>query len=398
MNRFSGVVIMLPVYALSACMLFVADRAPAGVAPDPGHTYALFDGESLAGWTVENDCEVEVRDGALLLKSGNGWLRSHHTFGDFRLHVEMQALQAENYDAGIYIRTLPGGAPFPRRSYQVNLLQGKFGVIGNLPGAVPENAKIHPAGQWNAFDITVTGDTVEVTINGQRAYRVSGLEIARGHVGLQVEVPKGGQFLVRSVQITELGHRPLFDGKTLADWEGAGQPAETCWEVRNGMLHCTQPQGPWLRSREEFDDFNLRLDYRLGEGGNSGVYLRVPENGNHHRDNDQQPPAGVEVQILDDAAAKHRELKDYQYSASVYDIAGASPRVSRPPGEWNTLEINCRGPHVTTIHNGVTVVDVTPESQPAIMLRSLRGFLGFQNHGAGVSFRNIRLGPPVAAE
>ncbi|HUG92163.1 MAG TPA: DUF1080 domain-containing protein [Planctomycetaceae bacterium] len=358
-----------------------------------GYRYALFDGESLAGWTIENDCEVEVRDGAILLKSGNGWLRSHHTFGDFRLHVEWQALQAENFDAGIYIRTLPGGSPFPRQSYQVNLLQGKEGVIGNLPGAVPDGATIRPAGQWNTFEITVEGDTVEVTINGERAYRVGGLEIARGHVGLQVEVPKGGQFLVRKVEITELNHRTLFNGKDLAHWEGAGQPAETCWEVREGVLHCTPSKGPWLRSREEFDDFNLRLDYHLAEGGNSGVYVRVPENGNHHRENDEQPPAGFEVQILDDAAAKHRNLKDYQYSASVYDIAGADPRVSKPPGEWNTLEINCRGRHVTTVHNGVTVVDLTEETHPAIRLRSLRGYLGLQHHGGGVSFRNLRVGP-----
>lgn len=387
---------------VSAAVLACALAAGQGEAPQsdgetahPGYTYALFDGESLAGWTVENDGEAEVQDGVIVLKAGNGWLRSDHTFGDFRLHVEWQAQQAENYDAGIYIRTLPGGSPFPKRSYQVNLLQGKVGAIGNLQGATPI-ADVHPPGEWNAFDITVVGDTVELSANGRRAYQAGGLEIARGHVGLQVEVPKGGAFLIRNVRMTELDHRSLFDGRELAHWEGVGQPAETCWEVRDGLLHCTRGKGPWLRSREEFDDFNLRLDYRLGEGGNSGVYVRVPENGNHHRENTGQPPAGFEVQILDDEAAKHRSLKDYQYSASVYDIAGANPRVSKPPGRWNTLEINCRGHHITTIHNGVTVVDLTAGTHPAIELRSLSGYLGLQNHGAGVTFRNLRVGPPVA--
>jgi hypothetical protein len=379
---------------LSACVLLSANAVASGTGKEPaGYTYALFDGETLAGWTIENDCVVEVQDGALLLKSGNGWLRSHHTYGDFRLQLECQALQAENYDAGIYIRTQPGGAPFPGRGYQVNLLQGKVGAIGNLPGAAPAGVTIHPAGEWNAFEIDVRGDTVAVTINGKLAYRAAGLEIDRGHVGLQVEVPKGGQFLVRNIRVTELDHRTLFDGRELAHWEGADGPAETCWEIRDGLLHCTESKGPWLRSREQFEDFNLRLEYRLTEGGNSGVYVRVPENGNHHRENDDQPPAGFEVQILDDSAAKYRDLMDYQFSASVYDIAGANPRVSKPPGEWNTLEIDCRGHHVTTVHNGVTVVDVAAESHPAITLRNLSGYLGLQNHGGGVSFRNLRVGP-----
>ncbi|MBW3543166.1 MAG: DUF1080 domain-containing protein [Planctomycetes bacterium] len=372
----------------------------AAAAGAEGYSYPIFDGASLAGWTIENDCEVEVQDGALLLKTGNGWLRSDHTFGDFTLHLEWKAFQESGFDAGIYIRTLPGGEPFPKRGYQINLLEGRVGHIGNLPGAVTEGL-VHPPGKWNVFEITVAGDSVSLAINGKEAYTVGGIEIPRGHVGLQVEVPKGGQFLVRNIRITERDHESLFDGRTLAHWEGAGQPAETCWAVEDGLLKCLKKKGPWLRSEKQYGDFNLRLEYRLNEGGNSGVYVRVPENGNHHRDNELEPPAGFEVQILDDGAAAHRKLKDYQYSASVYDIAGVEERVSKPPGEWNTLEINCKGHQVTTRHNGVAVVQVSPETHPAIELRKLEGFLGLQNHGGGVDFRNLRIGPaieePVAA-
>ena len=63
-------------------------------------------------------------------------------------------------------------------------------------------------------------------------------------------------------------------------------------------------------------------------------------------------------------------LKDYQYSASLYDIAGASPRVSKPAGEWNSLEIQCVGLHVTVVHNGVRVVDASPERFPLLALRN----------------------------
>lgn len=366
-----------------------ASESP-GVAAQ-GYTYSLFDGKTLTGWTVENDCAVEVRDGQLLLKDGNGWLRSDHAYSDFVLHVEWKALKEHDYDAGVYLRAGREGAPFPKQGYQANLLEGKEGNIGNVPGAA-STGLIKP-GEWNAFDITAVGETVAMVINGRKAYEVEGLKVPAGYVGLQVEVPKGGQFLVRNLRITELGYRSLFNGTDLAGWEGAGQPADRCWKVEEGALICTGESGPWLRSAEQYSDFNFRFEYQVGEGGNSGIYVRVPENGNHHRDNDEQPPAGFEVQLLDDSAPKHANLKDYQYGGSVYDIAGATQRVGKKPGEWNTMEINCRGHNVTVAHNGIVVVQVTPEEFPLIKLRQQKGFLGLQNHRTVVKFRNLRIGP-----
>lgn len=358
-----------------------------------GYALHLFNGKNLDGWTVENGCQARVQDGAILLEGGNGWLRSNYPFADCRLHVEWKALKKRDYDAGVYVRTLPGGKPFPRRSYQINLLQGKEGNIGNLKGAA-STGLVKP-GDWNAFDVTLRGDTVELLINGKRAYKVGGIKNAVGFVGLQCEVPKGGRFLVRRLDVTELGYRSLFNGRDLAGWEGAGRPASDCWTVRHGELVCLKKRGPWLRSTQTFGDFNLRLEYLVNKNGNSGVYVRVPKNGNHHRDNDSLPPAGFEVQILDDGYGAKRKLKPYQYCGSVYDIAGARKHVGRKPGEWNTLEINCRGRHVTTLHNGVLIVDVTPEKHPKITLRQLKGYLGLQNHGGGVKFRNLRVGPAV---
>jgi hypothetical protein len=358
-----------------------------------GHTTQLFDGQSLDGWTVENDAKIEIQDGHLLLKDGNGWLRSHHVYTDFHLHVEWKALQAQAYDAGIYLRAHPGGKPFAKRGYQANMLQGKEGNIGNLPGA--ESTGLICAGDWNSFDITVVGERVTMVINGCPAYSVAGLKEPSGHVGIQCEVPKGGQFLIRNVWITELGFTSLFNGQNFAGWEGAGQPAETCWKIENGLLICTGQKGPWLRTCSEYDNFSLRFDYLLAPGGNSGVYVRVPADGNHHRADESKPPAGFEVQLLDDSAKQHAKLKDYQYSASIYDIAGANPRNTRPPGEWNTLEIVCDGDRVITRHNGVTVTDITSESHPLLKLRQLKGYLGLQNHSTEVKFRNLRVGPPV---
>lgn len=365
-----------------------ADEAPAGA------SYALFDGQTLNGWTAENGCEVVPQEGALLLKAGDGWLRSDHTYGDFEMHVEWKALQQQAYDAGIFIRTAAEGKPFPKHGYQINLLQGKEGNIGNLPGA-SSSGLARPAGEWNAFDIRVVGDQVTLDINGKRAYQVSGLKAATGYVGFQVEVPLGGQFLLRNIRITELGAKSLFNGKDFANWVGTGLPAEECWTVEDGVLLCTGKKGSWLRSREEYGDFNLRLEYQVADGANSGVYVRVPADGNHHRQNETEPPAGFEVQIIDDAHEKHRDIKDYQYTASIYDIAGATRHVAKPAGQWNTLEINCLGQHVTITHNGAIVVDADEEHFPLLKLRNTKGYLGLQNHFTPVKFKNIRVAPAM---
>lgn len=384
--RVHWLLVLILTFAVQLPSLSLADESV-------GVTRSLFDGVSLHGWSVENDCDVDVVDGCLRLKAGNGWLRSHHTYRDFDLHVEWKALQAEKYDAGIYIRAGRDGKPSPKPAYQVNLLQNKEGNIGSLPGA--ESSGLVKAGEWNAFDLRVVGDSVSLKINGQQAYTAAGLKQPDGYIGFQVEVPVGGQFLIKNVKLTELGYRPLFNGRNLEGWEAEGGAAESCWSVQDGLLVCSGQKGPWLRSTEEFGDFDLRLDYRLSTGGNSGVYVRVPKDGNHHRENATLPIAGFEVQVLDDAAPQHLKLKDYQYSASIYDIAGANPRVSRPPGEWNTLEINCRGERVTTWHNGYQVTDVSSSQSPLLALRSVRGYLGLQNHSTIVKFRDIRIGPAI---
>lgn len=370
---------------------------PRASADDDSHTYSLFNGTSLDGWTIENDCQVVVEDGVILIKSGDGWLRSDHMYSNFKLHLEWKTLKPNKYDAGIYLRTLPGGKPFPKRGYQVNLLEGKEGNITSLPEA-SSTGLINPAGEWNTFDITVVGKTIATVINGKPAYSTDGIEIAAGHIGIQVEVPLGGQFQFKNIQITELKYTSLFNGRDFTGWEGAGQPAEQCWSVTDGTLVGLNQKGPWLRTLKQYDDFNLRMEYQVKPGANSGVYVRVPSDGNHHRDKEGLPPAGFEVQILDDSAEKYRKLKPYQFCGSVYDIAGATSHVCKPPENWNTLEINCHGQNITTTHNGVVIVEVTPEKFPLIKLRKVKGYLGLQNHGGGVKFRNIRIGPPLTLQ
>ena len=126
----------------------------------------------------------------------------------------------------------------------------------------------------------------------------------------------------------------------------------------------------------------------MESGGNSGVFLRVPKNGEHRGRGD----SGVEIQILDDHDERYRDLKAFQYAGSVYAIAAASPHVGRPAGLWNTLEINCRDTFYEVVHNGISVLEADSAGFPQLGDRRLMGFLGLQNHSEPVRFRNLRIG------
>lgn len=196
----------------------------------------------------------------------------------------------------------------------------------------------------------------------------------------------GGPFAFRNIRVTELDAKPLFNGTDLTGWEGASSPAETCWKVEDGAIVCTGEKGTWLRSVEQYGDFCLRLEYRVSPGGNSGVYVRVPKDGNHHGKD-----AGVEIQVLDDHHPKYANLQPYQYTGSVYAVAPAELHVGLPAGEWNRLEINVQGDHYRITHNGVVIVNADAQSHPMLAERLKQGYLGLQNHNTHVAFRNLRL-------
>lgn len=377
-------------------LAFIAVGAGTALAGNDGFTMSLFNGEDLSGWHVTR-CEAVVENGSLLLKSGNGFVRTDHRYRDFVLELDWKARKSELWDSGIYFRSeLPGekGRPWPTL-YQVNLAQGLEGNVKDLTGA--SSTGLVRAGDWNHFKLTVIGSSAELEINGRPAWRTDVVKAADGYIGLQAEVPVGGEFEFRDIKITEIDYRSLLDTSELRGtdnygWEGSDADAAKCWKLSNGVLQCTGQPGPWLRSLRQFGDFNLRLEYKLQEGGNSGVFIRVPHDGAHREhEPEEMKESGVEVQLLDDAAKRYANIEPEQFSASLYAVAPASPHVSRPAGAWNTLEIDCRGTSYRVTHNGVLVVDGDGEKYPELAKRELKGYLGLQDHREPVWLRNIRI-------
>jgi hypothetical protein len=161
---------------------------------------ALFDGKTLDGLTV-TDCEVMIEDGGvLLLKDGNGMVRTNEKYGDFVLEWECKPGKDAAYDSGMFVRfdlPYPKGRNWPSR-YQVNLKEGEEGNMKDLKAA---SMGLFKAGDWNHFRLTVTGGKAELAINGKEAWKADGIKVKEGYVGLQAEIPAGGQYRFRNWRI-----------------------------------------------------------------------------------------------------------------------------------------------------------------------------------------------------
>ncbi|RIK76195.1 MAG: hypothetical protein DCC68_19845 [Planctomycetota bacterium] len=160
----------------------------------------LFDGKTLDGWTV-TDCQATVEDGgALLLKEGNGMVRTNAKYADFVLEWECQNVKSEAYDSGVFVRfdlPYPKGRNWPAK-YQVNLKQGEEGNMKDLKAA---STGLFKAGEWNHFRLTVSGSKAELAINGKEAWKADGIKEKEGYIGLQAETPGGGQYRFRNLKI-----------------------------------------------------------------------------------------------------------------------------------------------------------------------------------------------------
>lgn len=183
----------------------------------------------------------------------------------------------------------------------------------------------------------------------------------------------------------EKGFVPLFNGRDLSGWV---VPDDT-WSVSGGVIVCSGKPGGWLRSAKQYANFILRGEYKISPNGNSGVFVRAPIIGRASR-------IGMEMQILDD----YGKPPNKNSTGSIYDVVAPTKNMSKPAGEWNSFEITCDGRRVKIVLNGEKVVDVNlddpeingrlPETHK-LYKRLRRGYIGLQNHGSHVEFRNLRI-------
>lgn len=195
------------------------------------------------------------------------------------------------------------------------------------------------------------------------------------------------------------GWRLLFDGETTDGWRGFkldGMPDG--WAVEDGALTRVTGGGDII-TIEQFDDFELSLEWKVEAGGNSGIFFHVVE----ADDVGYTYQSGPEFQVLDNA--RHADGQSPITSAgSNYALHAPTRDVTRPVGEWNHARLVVRGAHVEHWLNGVKIVEYelwTPEWERRVgeskfaqwprYGRARRGHIGLQDHGDRVWFRSIKV-------
>jgi hypothetical protein len=185
-----------------------------------------------------------------------------------------------------------------------------------------------------------------------------------------------------------LGFELLFDGRSFDGWTQGGN-----WVVEGGALFCRERGGDVYYVKQFVpDDFELRFEWKVAKGVNSGVLYR---------------PGQVEYQILDDANSNYGKNPRTRAAALFFCMA-PSRDVTRPHGEWNEGRIVCKGSVIQHWLNGVKVIDfdyTDPKWAHNVALLKIRGwappyggdlaarrgFLHLQYHGGHVWFRSLRM-------
>jgi sugar phosphate isomerase/epimerase len=164
------------------------------------------------------------------------------------------------------------------------------------------------------------------------------------------------------------------------------------WEVVNGVL--TREGGGYIWSKEKYGNFILDLEFKLAENTNSGVFLRCGDLNNYVQ-------SSIEVQI-------HETTDGTKHGANgaIYDCLSPSKNTLKPTGEWNRYTITCKDSLINVVLNNEQIIHMItdnwtdPHLNPdgtknkfanAIKDMPRVGFIGFQDHGQPIWFRNIKI-------
>ena len=423
---------------------------------------ALFDGATLNGWTQKGgEAKYGVRErtivGTTIYDTPNSFLTSDKMYGDFILELEFKVDSSMNSGIQIRSNSLPHYRNGRVHGYQVEIdpsdrawsggiydeaRRGWLHTLENNPGG----QKAFKQNDWNHYRIEAIGDTLKTWINGVPASHLVDEKTASGFIALQVhsinkDKKEGTEVQWRDIKIltdslskysiksplpprvtknqltkneSESGWKLLWDGETTNGWRGARLDdfPEAGWEIKDGELSVLSSGGAESRAGGDivttdlYGDFELKVDFKLTEGANSGIKYYVDT------DLNKGPGSsiGLEFQILDDERHPDAKLGNHEGSrtvASLYDLIRADTnKPVNPIGEWNTAYIISKENHVEHWLNGAKVLEYERKSEAYRKLvaeskyvkwpnfgESDRGHILLQDHGDYVSFKNIKIKP-----
>lgn len=360
-------------------------------------------------WSVEN---------GELVNDGKGlFLTTDKNYGDFELLLEYKTVAGA--DSGIYLRGIPqiqiwdstkeGG------KWKLGADKGSGGLWNNGPKGAPGRDPLvksdKPFGEWNKFHITMRGNLVTVILNEKlvvdeaplinywdRKTPIDKRKPLRDKGPIQLQT-HGGEIRWRNIYVKELaasccdpvdevGYVSIFNGKNLDGWKG---PLSN-YEVKDGSISCIKGKGGTIYTERKFNNFSVKLEFKLPAGGNNGLAIRYPGKGNaaYH--------GMCELQVLDNTHPRYAKLDPRQFHGSAYGIVAAKKGFLKKVGEWNEQEVIVRGSTITVFLNDEIILDADLSKVTSFMadkqhpgLSFKEGHFGFAGHNDPVAFRNIRI-------
>ena len=400
--------------------------------PPKGFT-ALFDGKDLKGWkggstadpskiTPEQqaawDKEIpqhwKVENGELVSDGHGPHLVTDKDYGDFEMWVDWKL--ASCGDSGIYLRDTPQVQlwdPACERDHQHGSDKGSGALWNNQKAErFPSEVADKPIGEWNRMYIRMVGDKVTVVLNDKKVVDNVVLEnffdrsqpvFPKGTIQLQTH---GSETRFKNVFVREIpadeaakllseigggeeGFVELFNGKDFSGWMGATDE----YEIVDGAVQAKKDAGGNLLTEKEYDNFVVRMEFKLPPGGNNGLAIRSPGP-------DANPAFNaIELQVLDDSPEHYPDLQPYQSHGSAYGLAPAARGYLKPVGEWNYQETVVDGDRIVVNLNGHKILDADIaealkkplDGQEHPGASRTKGHFGFAGHQDPVAFRNVRI-------
>lgn len=201
----------------------------------------------------------------------------------------------------------------------------------------------------------------------------------------------------------------LFNGKNLSGWHLYGKKdTGTAWKAEDSTLHLNAAKkkgwqtkgGGDLITDKEFENFHLKLDWKISKGGNSGIMLYVTDDPAKY---EYSWYTGLEMQVADNKFNEDGKVEKH-HAGDIYDLIASSPETVKPYSEWNKVEIISINGDLTFFLNGTQILHTTLWDEhwkslvAASKFRSMPGFvasrkghIALQDHGADVWYRNVMI-------
>jgi len=202
----------------------------------------------------------------------------------------------------------------------------------------------------------------------------------------------------------------LFDGKTTNGWHTYGTDTiGKAWKIQDSALYLDASklldeshtkEGGDIITDDEFENFDLKLDWKIAPKGNSGIMIYIHEDTTKFKTPWQ---SGPEIQVLDNAGHPDAKIKTHR-AGDLYDLLSVSKETVKPAGEWNHVEVVSNKGKLDIYLNNEHVIDTTMwnDAWYKMIAKSKfkefpgfgtykKGKIGLQDHGFSVWFKNIMI-------